>query len=154
MQQVFMGIVYAALVAGMATLGVTPEEPTAPAEPDPIVTVEKVEVKKVEEPVVEEPKPLDIGQLIRDNFGEQTANADKVMKCESGGRPDAVGDKGLQYWQDGILYGASYGLFQIRYLPDRPTPDKLLDPEFNVKYAADMQREHGWQPWSCKRVLY
>lgn len=153
MQTGFIGIVYASIVVSMSTLlGV----PTVPEVNQPVATVERlVTVEQPEEVVIEEVKeePKTIDELIDENFGDQANNARKVMKCESGGRPDAVGDTSLTFYQDGILYGYSVGLFQIRRLKGRPEKEQLLDPEFNIRYAADMQRAQGWQPWSCKRVL-
>jgi len=71
------------------------------------------------------------------------------MMGESGGRAEAVGD---DYPIAGV-YAPSYGLFQIRGLPGRPKKEQLLDPEFNVKYAADMWRKQKWQPWSVAQKL-
>ena len=80
---------------------------------------------------------------------EQWQNAQRVMMGESGGRADAIGDN----YPIGGEIRPSYGLFQIRTFPDRPSPDQLLDPEVNVKYAAEMQAKQGWGPWSAARKL-
>lgn len=147
---VLFGLAYVAVPLS-SVLGIQ-----APVPPQPVEVIEEVQEDPplpVAEPVVEPPKEKSIDELIDEHFGKQASNARKIMQCESGGRVDAVGDKTLQYWQDGIRYGASYGLFQIRYLPGRPTPDQLLDKEFNIRYAAEMQRNQKWVPWSCKRVL-
>ncbi len=72
-----------------------------------------------------------------------------VMQGESGGNPSAVGDK---YPIKGI-FAPSVGLFQIRTLPGRPSAKQLKNPEFNVKYAANMQSEQGWQPWTVAQKL-
>jgi soluble lytic murein transglycosylase-like protein len=71
-----------------------------------------------------------------------------VMRGESGGNPNAVGDTTLMFNQGGIRYGASYGLMQIRHLSGRPSPDWLLVPENNISYAAGMWRSQGWCPWT------
>lgn len=71
-----------------------------------------------------------------------------ISMAESGLNAGSIGDTTIQYYQDGILYGASYGCFQIRYLPGRPSPDQLLDPVINVQYAYTMQKNQGWKPWS------
>lgn len=76
-----------------------------------------------------------------------------IMKCESGGRADARGDGHLTYMLNGIEYGASYGLMQIRHLPGRPAPSKLVDPKFNLDYAYGMYKSSGWGPWTCARKL-
>lgn len=109
----------------------------------------------VVEPVAtpEPPKEKTVDELIDQYFGKAAPSARKVAQCESGLRPDAVGDEHLQFWKNGVKYGASFGVFQIRYLPGRPTPDQLLDAEFNVRYAADMYHGQGFRPWTCKRVL-
>mgnify|MGYP001588058838 FL=1 len=73
----------------------------------------------------------------------------KVMMGESGGRSDAVGDTQPI---KGVL-APSVGLFQIRTLPGRPSATQLKDPEFNVRYAAQMQKEQGWKPWTAARKL-
>lgn len=75
--------------------------------------------------------------------------AQAVMMAESSNNAHNIGDTKLQYVVDGISYGASYGCFQIRYLPGRPSPDSLLDAAFNVKYANDMYLGQGWKPWSA-----
>lgn len=72
-----------------------------------------------------------------------------VMQGESGGNPSAVGD--TQPIR-GVL-APSVGLFQIRTLPGRPSAGQLKNPEFNVKYAAKMQSEQGWKPWTVARKL-
>jgi hypothetical protein len=91
-----------------------------------------------------------IADLIKKYFPpDQWANALAVMKGESGGNAGAVGDN---YPINGV-YAPSYGLFQIRGLPGRPDKNQLLDPEFNVKYAADMYKNQGWGPWTAARKL-
>jgi hypothetical protein len=68
---------------------------------------------------------------------------------ESAGNPGAVGD---QYKIAGV-YAPSYGYFQIRALKGRPSGKQLLDPEFNVKYAAKLWKAEGWKPWTAARKL-
>jgi hypothetical protein len=85
-------------------------------------------------------------QLIQKYFPkDQWENAYNVMMAESSGKPDAVGDTNTPI--------PSYGLFQIRGFSDRPNPSILLTPEENVKYAAQMYKRQGWQPWSAARKL-
>lgn len=76
-----------------------------------------------------------------------------VSGCESVNFTDFIGDEHLTYWENGIEYGKSYGPFQIRYLPGRPSPEQLLDPVFNTNYAHGMFVTQGWQPWTCKHRL-
>ncbi len=88
----------------------------------------------------------DVDSLIKKYFPQSewdTARA--VMMAESGGNSNAKGDD----YPIGGLHAPSYGLFQIRALQGRPGADKLLDPEENIKYAAQMQRSEGWGPWSA-----
>ncbi len=76
-------------------------------------------------------------------------NAIRVMHAESGGNPHAIGDN---YPINGQTI-PSYGLFQIRGLPGRPAPEQLLNPDFNVQYAARMQAQQGWGPWTTAHKL-
>jgi len=80
---------------------------------------------------------------------EEWNNAYRVMMGESGGRPGAIGDN---YPIRGKLI-PSYGLFQIRGFPDRGTPEQLLDPDYNVRYAAQLWKSQGWNPWTVARKL-
>ncbi len=61
--------------------------------------------------------------------------AREVVMCESSGNPNAVGDKNTKYH--------SYGLFQIRALPGRPSPEWLLVPENNIAYAYELYIKEG-----------
>lgn len=91
-----------------------------------------------------------VTSLIKKYFPkEEWLNAYNVMKVESGGNPGAVGDN---YPIRGQTI-PSYGLFQIRALPGRPNSSVLLNPEENVKYAAQMQAQQGWGPWTGARKL-
>lgn len=72
-----------------------------------------------------------------------------VMMGESGGKWYAVGD-------DYPIKGQtipSVGLFQIRTLPGRPDKEILMNPEENVKYAAQLWKDQGWSPWTVAREL-
>lgn len=95
----------------------------------------------------------EIEKLICDVFGDDCEDALKIARCESGLRADAVGDNHLVFERDGVEYGRSYGPFQIRHLPTRPDPEKLLNAEFNVQYAKQMFDVQNWSPWTCKKVL-
>jgi len=84
--------------------------------------------------------------LIKKYFPQsEWQKAYNVMMGESGGRIGAIGDTNTPY--------ASYGLFQIRALPGRPSPGQLLNPEFNVQYAVNLWRNQGWRPWTVARKL-
>jgi len=88
--------------------------------------------------------------LIQKYFPQQEwENARKVMMGESGGRWYAIGD-------DYPIRGEvrpSYGLFQIRHFANRGTKDQLLNPEYNVRKAAEMWKAQGWSPWTVSRKL-
>lgn len=131
------------------------------------VRVEVVEAQEVSEPQkIAEPTPTkmpkieelpskrinaysqEVEGLIRAIFGEDAEIALALSYCESGLRPDAIGDHAISYVENGIEYGKSYGLFQIRYLPGRPKPEQLLNPDFNVKFAKKMYDAQGGSPWS------
>ena len=122
----------------------------------PAPTPTPVKAASRPQPVVAAPVPAD--WAARPGFVEQwrplvakhfpaasVHRALQIMHCESGGNPNAVGDRSTAY--------ASYGLFQIRALPGRPQGQTLLTPEFNVRYAADMFKAQGWQPWTCSRLI-
>lgn len=88
--------------------------------------------------------------LIVENFGsENFITAKAIMKAESGCRSDAVGDLKITYIQNGVTYGMSCGLFQIRILPGRPSCDELKDPSKNIVYAGQMFKHSGFKPWSA-----
>jgi len=57
------------------------------------------------------------------------------MLCESGGNPNAVGDKNLN--------PHSYGLFQIRGFKSRGTIEQLLQPAYNIDYAYKLYQSSG-----------
>jgi len=96
----------------------------------------------------------EIESLICQYFKGNCEDAIKVAKCESGLRPHAVGDHAIEYFVDGEPFGKSYGIFQIRHLPGRPDPEKLLDPVFNIEYAANLYNRSSWNPWlNCSYKL-
>ena len=79
----------------------------------PALTMEKAKVK----------------EIVCKYFGDECQVASAVFFAESGLRCEAVGDKSLAYLVDGVEYGKSYGVAQIRHLPGRPAPETLLDCE-------------------------
>lgn len=124
-----------------------------PAKPQQEAVQEEPPLPVVVEVIPEPPKEKTVDELIEQYFGKAAPSAKRVFACESGLRPDAVGDLRLQFMKNGTRYGASYGVAQIRYLPGRPTPEELLQTEFNIRYAADLYHAQGWTPWSCRKVL-
>lgn len=89
-----------------------------------------------------------INNLLRWTFGSEATLAKSVFKAESGLRCEAEGDTDLQFTRNGIVYGASYGIAQIRYLPGRPTPAQLKDCKFAIKYAKQLRDKQGFGIWS------
>lgn len=89
----------------------------------------------------------DYGALIARYFPrDQWANAYRVMLGESGGDPHSNNTKGED----------SRGLFQLNVAAGA-NPElaryNLYDPETNVRIAAQMYAERGWQPWTAARNL-
>lgn len=82
---------------------------------------------------------------------EQVKIAVAIARAESGLRPTAQGDTGIQTEK----WGPSMGLWQIRSLKDKAGTNhprdatQLLKPEFNAR-AMWIISAHGtyWQPWS------
>lgn len=98
---------------------------------------------------------LSLSDKIDIAFMEDASIAKAIVMCESRMHPDRIGDTSLTFVESGVEYGKSYGLFQIRHLPGRPSPDKLLNPDFNIQYAKNMYDKQGWGPWTCgQRKLY
>jgi hypothetical protein len=63
-----------------------------------------------------------------------------ILECESSGNPLAVGDRNTPHH--------SYGLLQIRNLPERNLNiEDLFDPEYNVNYAYQLWQKQGYRAW-------
>lgn len=90
-----------------------------------------------------------IKNKILEKFGKDGPVALAVARCESGLRPGAIGDGHIAFMKDGVEYGKSYGVFQIRALPGRPSPDRLLDANYNIEYAYQLYKRSGFGPWSA-----
>lgn len=73
--------------------------------------------------------------LVEQYFPNEIYKTCRVMACESGGNPGAVGPR-----QPNGTY--PQGLMQILSGP--------FDPEANMALAASMRAKRGWQPWACK----
>lgn len=132
-------------MSGDASQQVTPDQ-SVPQESDPDVQ----NIMNISAQMKQESQSKDPISLIHKYFPQsEWANAERVMMAESGGKFDAVGDN---YPIRGQTI-PSVGLFQIRTLPGRPSLDQLKDPELNVQYAAQMQKEQGWQPWTTARNM-
>ena len=77
---------------------------------------------------------------------EQVSDALKVIRCESGGNPDAKNPR-----------SSARGLFQHlgKYWGRRSAKAgwagaSIFDPEANIAVAAWLWRQVGWKAWSCK----
>jgi hypothetical protein len=88
-----------------------------------------------------------IEDKIRKVFGKEADNALKIVACESGGNPTALGDTNTKY--------PSAGLFQIRLLPERGiTKEQMFNVDENINYAKMLFDKTGtWRHWSCRGVI-
>jgi hypothetical protein len=84
---------------------------------------------------------------IRREFPEQYAKAERVAKCESGLRANAVSPG-----------GGNWGLFQINSVHRGLVAsmgyswNQILDPYVNAKVARHIYNQGGWQPWGCRNA--
>lgn len=154
---VISAIVLISHVENKPVVNVTDNKTTTVEHYSPVVTdTVKDEIQQQDVPKeVNIPEPLPAttceNEIAKyDGWDKNIAYA--VMMAESGNNPNNIGDITLQYTVDDITYGASYGCFQIRYLPGRPDSSLLLNPIFNVKYAYDMYLGQGWKPWSAYKT--
>ena len=109
------------------------------------VNTYEVEVPDPEPQV--ETRSLTIEELI-EQYPWPVEKAKAIMLCESSGNPNAVGDKDTAYY--------SYGYFQIRALPGRLPPEKLLDSVVNVHqaYLLWKQTESFTRHWvNCSKRI-
>ena len=88
-----------------------------------------------------------VRDAIRREFPEQAAKAERVARCESGLRPNAVSPG-----------GGNWGLFQINTVHRKLVAsmgyswDQILDPYVNAKVARRLYNSSGWQPWACRNA--
>jgi len=114
-----------------------------------VCTLESLEIER-SKPLEPKPTPYTPSTHIKHILTQYDWNVEiayKIMMCESSGYERAVGDKDTPYY--------SYGLFQIRALPERGLdPEWLFIPENNIQYAYDLWKEQGWRPWwNCSKKL-
>jgi len=94
-----------------------------------------------------------IEAVVRETFGKDGDKMVKIMRCESQGNHKAIGDTKIAYIKDGIVYGMSYGLFQVRHLEGRPDPAKLFDPKHNIETAKKIYDTQGLNAWrNCNEM--
>lgn len=77
--------------------------------------------------------------MTEESNGDPNAHGDKTLICRAGA------EKLKNCWQH--RYGDSSGLFQIRYLDPGSARSIMVDPETNIKRAAEMHKARGWNPW-------
>jgi hypothetical protein len=106
--------------------------------PIPIVTAPKGSI-----PLVQKWSKEQVINRIIEVFGDNSGNALKIAKCESGYRDNAISSTN------------DYGVFQIHYFPHRGTHEQLLDAEYNIQLAYRMSGGGtNWSAWTCRKVLY
>lgn len=93
-----------------------------------------------------------LGRLVRVWPPPQRATAVAVILGESGGRPCAVGDVGLQT----RTWGPSVCLFQLRSMPRMAGTGGVRDGAANlrsvstcIRNAHALWKAEGWRPWSA-----
>lgn len=115
----------------------------------------------------------DIEMLIREAFPEEPDKALKIMRCESSGIIDKIGDEHLSFEYNGEVLGRSIGLFQIRtggkerngVVWSRPAKlgisveqfeNDMKDPIKNIRYARDIYDRNGKSfavKWTCDSLI-
>lgn len=106
---------------------------TAPEPPPEAPQAPVAQVKTIDEVI----------HLSAVKYGVSESLMRQIIKCESGFRPDAIGDGGY-----------SYGLVQI-HLPSHPyvTSEQAKDPEFAVDFLAKNLAVNKGSMWTCYRML-
>jgi hypothetical protein len=107
-----------------------PPPTPAPPPPQPVVT-----------PAPGSPLSAEQIQALVCSYAWPCDEALRVMWCESGGRPSAIGR------------GANYGLFQMNQVHARRIPEfwtSWMDPVKNIEWAYQLWLRQGWRPWGCK----
>jgi soluble lytic murein transglycosylase-like protein len=106
------------------------EEPAAAPKPEP---------KKSERS-----KPS-IEDMIRIQFGRRADEALRIARCES-----KLNSKARSY-------SGARGVFQLMpvhaWRIARVGGKDLYDAKTNIKVAKHLQRDEGWRPWVCARIL-
>lgn len=113
-----------ALPRASRSMAVQGRSPAAPARP-PIAPRSTAGVEQWRALVSQYPWPVE--------------EALRVMKCESGGRADAVGPRYVD------RYGKSHWPMSLFQVMDGPA-----DPAANVAVAYGMWARAGWGPWTCR----
>jgi len=84
--------------------------------------------------------------LIKEVFGPLAPQALKIAKCESRLVPTTTAKTPLE---------DSRGIFQVNLKAHRADPEKLYEPEYNIRYAKTIYDKAGsWLPWyTCAKNL-
>lgn len=135
---------------------------------NPLVQIHPVETVEASKIVVITPQPTqtpvktergEIEAYIREVFGDEAENALKIAKCESGFRPNNLGDTHLMSNNNGEMVGDSIGIFQIRTggagwnraKANGMTADEfranLRNYRYNIDYAKTIYDSRGWSGW-------
>ena len=90
---------------------------------------------------------------IQEKFGSETANALKVIQCESSGNIYAYNPETTAKAKE-ITKFSSCGLFQISALECIFEDNIWYDPIKNINRAYELYQKRKWQPWSnCAKKL-
>lgn len=109
---------------------------------------------KVEVPAPSHPKGCENYRSLVSQYNWNVNVALNVMRAESGCNPSAIGDGHLTYYQNGIKYGMSCGMFQVRILPGRPSCNEMQNPELNIAKAYQLYAAGGWKHWTvCNKGI-
>lgn len=81
--------------------------------------------------------------ILEEVWGDRSSQAEKVIWCESRGKPDAVNGRYIGLFQiDYVLWGKEYGLKK----------EDFFDERINHEIARKIfNRSGSWNPWpNCK----
>lgn len=165
MKQYLKCLIIVAIVAlGFSIGSKPPVKPSATVAPAKVAKTQPkpapaVEVKAPEPaPVVATPPPVQSGceqyrPLVAQYSDWDVRTMLAIMHKESTQHGvicnrNAIGDGHLTYVQDGITYGMSCGVGQVRVLPGRPTCDQLHDPATNIATMHRIWQGQGYGAWS------
>lgn len=138
----------------------------------PFVSINYIAPKQAQaEEMVVEVKPT-IEEYIKQVYGDQGETMVKVFTCESGLKPDTIGDKHIMGILDGEMIGDSVGIAQIRtgdagIYDSKPWNrakangmtveefrTKLQDPYYNIDYSKQVYERQGFVAWyNCSKKV-
>ena len=85
---------------------------------------------------------------IEQHFPHNVEAARAVASCESNFEPTAYNRSSGASGVYQIV--GKYHAAEFERVTGVPFYDGRFDPELNVRYAADLYRRAGWQPWVCR----